>query len=49
LNPLDAKRGRLVVNVDIFGKPVSVELDVEDVEPPADSKFKSYDPCVAPR
>jgi len=33
LKRLDAKRGRLVVNVDIFGKSVSVEFDLEDVEP----------------
>jgi len=29
---LDAKRGRLVVNVTEFGKSVSTELDIEDVK-----------------
>jgi len=33
LNRVDPKRGRLVVSVDIIKKSVSVELDVEDVEP----------------
>jgi transcription antitermination factor NusG len=33
LNRLDAKKGRLVVSVDIIKKSVSVELDTEDVEP----------------
>ena len=33
LNRLDAKRGRLVVSVDIIKKSVGVELDIEDVEP----------------
>ncbi|MHC1727343.1 MAG: transcription termination/antitermination protein NusG [Syntrophobacteraceae bacterium] len=33
LNRLDAKRGRLVVSIDIIKKSVSVELDMEDVEP----------------
>jgi transcription antitermination factor NusG len=36
LDGLNARKGRLVVNVDIFGKSVSVELDIEDVEPAAD-------------
>lgn len=29
---MNAKRGRFTVNVNIFGKSVSVELDIEDVE-----------------
>ncbi|MGO9373577.1 MAG: transcription termination/antitermination protein NusG [Syntrophobacteraceae bacterium] len=33
LNRLDLKRGRLIVSVDIIKKSVSVELDMEDVEP----------------
>ncbi len=33
LNRLDAKRGRLIVSVDIIKKSVGVELDIEDVEP----------------
>ena len=33
LHRLDAKRGRLVVSVDIIKKSVGVELDIEDVEP----------------
>lgn len=33
LNRLDARRGRLVVSIDIIKKSVSVELDMEDVEP----------------
>ena len=32
LDRLNAKRGRLVLNVNIFGKSISVELDIEDVE-----------------
>jgi transcription antitermination factor NusG len=39
LDRLNAKRGRLVVNVVIFGKSVSVELDIEDVEPAVHSKL----------
>ena len=33
LNRLDPKKGRLIVSVDIIKKSVSVELDLEDVEP----------------
>jgi transcription antitermination factor NusG len=33
LNRLDAKKGRLIVSVDIIKKSVGVELDTEDVEP----------------
>jgi transcription antitermination factor NusG len=33
LNRVDPKRGRLIVSVDIIKKSVSVELDLEDVEP----------------
>ncbi len=33
LDRVNAKRGRLVVNMHVFGKSVSVELDLEDVEP----------------
>ncbi|SPF32043.1 NusG antitermination factor [Syntrophobacter sp. SbD1] len=33
LNRADPKRGRLIVSVDIIKKSVSVELDLEDVEP----------------
>jgi transcription termination/antitermination protein NusG len=32
LDRVNARRGRLIVNVDIFGKSVSVQLDIEDVE-----------------
>ncbi len=32
LDRVNARRGRLVVNLNIFGKSVSVELDIEDVE-----------------
>jgi transcription antitermination factor NusG len=33
LDRLDPKKGRLIVSVDIIKKSVSVELDLEDVEP----------------
>jgi transcription antitermination factor NusG len=33
LNRVDPKKGRLIVSVDIIKKSVSVELDLEDVEP----------------
>jgi transcription antitermination factor NusG len=33
LNRLDPKRGRLILSVDIIRRSVSVELDLEDVEP----------------
>jgi transcription antitermination factor NusG len=33
LNRVDPKRGRLIVSIDIIRKSVSVELDLEDVEP----------------
>ncbi|MGA2937143.1 MAG: UpxY family transcription antiterminator [Syntrophobacteraceae bacterium] len=33
LDRVDPKKGRLVVNLDIFRKCVSAELDIEDVEP----------------
>ncbi len=33
LKRLDPKRGRLILNVDIIRQSVSVELDLEDVEP----------------
>ena len=39
LDRVNAKRGRLVVNVSVFGKSVSVELDIEDVETVANSYF----------
>ncbi len=40
LNRLDAKRGRLVVSVDIIKKSVGVELDIEDVEPAVPPSMK---------
>jgi len=33
LNRIDPRKGRLIVSVDIIKKSVSVELDLEDVEP----------------
>ncbi len=33
LNRMDPRKGRLIVSVDIIKKSVSVELDLEDVEP----------------
>ena len=40
LNRLDPKRGRLILSVDIIRKSVSVELDLEDVEPSQPPDFK---------
>ena len=40
LSRLDLKKGRLIVSVDIIKKSVSVELDVEDVEPTLPATFK---------
>jgi transcriptional antiterminator NusG len=43
LNRVDPQKGRLIVSVDIIKKSVSVELDLEDVEPtlpPADQRQK---------
>ncbi len=40
LNRIDHKRGRLIVSLDIIKKSVSVELDVEDVEPTPTPTFK---------
>jgi transcription antitermination factor NusG len=40
LNRLDPKRGRLILSVDIIRKSVSVELDLEDVEPSQPPGFK---------
>jgi transcription antitermination factor NusG len=40
LNRLDPKRGRLILSVDIIRKSVSVELDLEDVEPSQPPCFK---------
>ncbi len=40
LNRLDAKKGRLVVSVDIIKKSVGVELDIEDVEPAVPPSIK---------
>ncbi len=40
INRVDPKRGRLIVSVDIIKKSVSVELDLEDVEPAAPPTLK---------
>jgi transcription antitermination factor NusG len=32
LDRVNARRGRLIVNVDVFGKSVSIELDIGDVD-----------------
>jgi len=39
LKRLDPKRGRLILSVDIIRKSVSVELDLEDVEPSSPPTF----------
>jgi len=40
LNRVDSKRGRLIVSIDIIKKSVSVELDLEDIEPAVPPAFK---------
>jgi transcription antitermination factor NusG len=40
LKRLDPKRGRLILSVDIIRQSVSVELDLEDVEPSSPPGFK---------
>ncbi len=40
LNRVDPKRGRLIVSIDIIKKSVSVELDLEDVDPVLPPTFK---------
>ena len=39
LNRVDPQKGRLIVSVDIIKKSVSVELDLEDVEPTLPPSF----------